>query len=196
LFSRLAAIGIAPYHSRVFLSRLSIDGFVDPDAALTHPDIKLGNHIYLGKEVIAYSDSSGGRVSFGDHTQIYGQCLLRTGQGAGISFGRGTHVQMGCTFVACLSSIDIGDQVEIASGCSFYSFNHGVAPGKLIMEQELESKGPIKIGDGAWLGHGVTVLEGTRIGSGAVVGAGSVVTKDVPDNAIAVGAPAKVIRMR
>jgi acetyltransferase-like isoleucine patch superfamily enzyme len=77
-----------------------------------------------------------------------------------------------------------------------YPYNHGVAPDKPIRQQPLESKGDIIIEDEAWLGVGVTVLDGVRIGKGAVVGAGSVVTKDIPEGAIAFGVPARVIRMR
>ena len=50
--------------------------------------------------------------------------------------------------------------------------------------------------DYAWLGVGVIVLSGVRIGKGAVVGAGSVVTRDIPDGGVAVGVPARVIKMR
>jgi acetyltransferase-like isoleucine patch superfamily enzyme len=60
----------------------------------------------------------------------------------------------------------------------------------------LQSKGSIVIGDEAWLGFGVIVLGGVRIGEGAVIGAGSVVTQDVPDGAIAMGVPARVVKMR
>lgn len=56
--------------------------------------------------------------------------------------------------------------------------------------------GPIIIEDDVWLGYGVIVLSGVRIGRGAIIGAGSVVTKDVPAGAIAVGMPARVMRMR
>ena len=52
------------------------------------------------------------------------------------------------------------------------------------------------MGDDAWLGYGVIVLDGVRIGKGAVVGAGSVVTEDIPDGGIAVGVPARVVKMR
>lgn len=53
---------------------------------------------------------------------------------------------------------------------------------------------PIKIGNGCWLGGGVIVLPGVTIGDGSVIGAGSVVTKDIPENSLAVGNPCHVIR--
>ena len=71
-----------------------------------------------------------------------------------------------------------------------------MAKGEIIKRQPLTTRGGIKIGDDAWLGVGVIVLDGVSIGSGAVIGAGSVVTADVPDNAIAVGNPARVISSR
>jgi acetyltransferase-like isoleucine patch superfamily enzyme len=61
-----------------------------------------------------------------------------------------------------------------------------------MLEQGLYSKGPVVIGDDVWLGAGVIVLDGAEIGTGAIVGAGAVVTKNLPNYAIAVGAPAAV----
>ena len=58
------------------------------------------------------------------------------------------------------------------------------------------TKGPLKIGNSAWIGDSVIILSGVVIGNGAVIGAGSVVTKSIPDYAIAVGNPAKVIKYR
>jgi len=54
----------------------------------------------------------------------------------------------------------------------------------------------VSIGHDVWIGHGAIVLPGRRIGSGAVIGAGAVATKDIPDYAIAVGNPARVLRQR
>lgn len=53
---------------------------------------------------------------------------------------------------------------------------------------------PITIGNGCWLGGGVIVLPGVTIGEGCMIGAGSVVTKDIPENSLAVGNPCRVIR--
>jgi acetyltransferase-like isoleucine patch superfamily enzyme len=95
-----------------------------------------------------------------------------------------------------VAPIRIGDRVEIAARCAFFSYDHGMVAGQPIVDQPLTSKGEISIGDEAWLGYGVIVLSGVRIGKGAVIGAGSVVTHDVPDGAVATGVPARVIKMR
>jgi acetyltransferase-like isoleucine patch superfamily enzyme len=97
---------------------------------------------------------------------------------------------------AHISDIEIGKNVEIAASCGFYPYNHGIEPGAVIMDQPLESTGGIFIGDGAWLGYRVTVLQNVTIGAGAVIAAGSVVSRDIPANAIAAGVPAKVLRYR
>ena len=55
---------------------------------------------------------------------------------------------------------------------------------------------PVEIADGAWLGENAVVLPGVRIGRGAVIGANSVVNIDVPDGGVAVGVPARIIRVR
>ena len=62
--------------------------------------------------------------------------------------------------------------------------------------QLLQTKRSIIVNDDVWLGHGAVVLEGVQIGKGAVIGSGTVVNRDIPDNAIAVGIPARIIGMR
>ncbi len=64
-----------------------------------------------------------------------------------------------------------------------------------VIDQPRTSRG-IELGDNVWLGAGAKVLDGVRIGSGSVVGAGAVVTADLPEGAVAVGVPAKVVRRR
>lgn len=55
---------------------------------------------------------------------------------------------------------------------------------------------PIKIGNDVWIGANVLILDGVKIGNGAILGAGAVITKNIPDYAIAVGVPAKVVKYR
>jgi len=63
-------------------------------------------------------------------------------------------------------------------------------------KRKLHSKGPIEIGERCWLGENVVVLSGVKIGNGTTVGANSVVTRDLPENCVAAGVPAKVIKMK
>ena len=97
---------------------------------------------------------------------------------------------------AGLASIRIGSGVLIGPNCAVYSYDHGTGPDTSIRQQPLTTKGDVHIGDDSWLGFGVIVLSVVRIGKGAVIGAGSVVTSDIPDNAVAIGIPARVVKMR
>ena len=65
-----------------------------------------------------------------------------------------------------------------------------------MMEQGFEAELLVCIGDDVWIGDRVLILPGVHIGNGCIIAAGAVVTKDVPDYAIAAGVPAQVIRMR
>ena len=83
----------------------------------------------------------------------------------------------------------------IGPHCYLTDANHGMQAGLPIQRQPMET-GDVILGDDVWLGAGVIVLTGVRIGRGTIVGAGSVVTSDLPENAIAVGVPARVVRQR
>ncbi|EIJ1651687.1 hypothetical protein LH909_004307 [Escherichia coli] len=84
----------------------------------------------------------------------------------------------------------------IAAYSCFYSFNHGVVLNTIPMKnQPLEKKG-IKIKNDVWIGAHSVILDGVTINDGAVVAAGAVVTKDVPENAIVAGVPAKILKYR
>ncbi|HET7539206.1 MAG TPA: hypothetical protein VFK05_05020 [Polyangiaceae bacterium] len=86
----------------------------------------------------------------------------------------------------------IGDRVRIGHDVSLLTVDHRVGPEE--MRSGERRFGPIEIGDGAWLASRVVVLPGIRIGAGSIVAAASVVTRDIPPNTLAVGAPARVVR--
>ena len=196
LAARMACLDSPPYHGRAYLADLVEKGFVAPGASINHGGLRLGKNVYLGDNNVISRGHGGGEVWLEDRVQIYGDTFIETGAGGSIRIGEGTHIQPGCHLHAYIEEINIGRQVEIAPGCGFYCYDHGIEPGIPIMEQPLTSKGGIIIGDGAWLGYRATVLQGVKIGAGAVIAAGSVVVRDIPDNAIAAGVPAKVIRYR
>jgi acetyltransferase-like isoleucine patch superfamily enzyme len=68
--------------------------------------------------------------------------------------------------------------------------------GRVPVKSQPLTKVGISIGDDVWIGCGVTVLDGVKIGDGCVVGAGAVVTRTLPNYSLAVGVPARVIRIR
>lgn len=122
--------------------------------------------------------------------------------GCNISMGSNVSVNMNCTFVDC-NKITIGNHVLIASNVQIYTATHPVElADRLTPNWSMESGGyfcrtyalPVTIGDGCWIGGGVIILPGVTIGEGTVIGAGSVVTKDIPENCVAVGNPCRVIR--
>lgn len=91
--------------------------------------------------------------------------------------------------------IEVGAKAMFGPFCYITDADHSYEPGKAVMDQPMRSQAVV-IGEEAWLGAHVVVLPGVRIGRGAVIGANSIVNRDIPDNAIAVGAPARVVRMR
>ena len=90
------------------------------------------------------------------------------------------------------AKVKFGDNVFIAPDCGFHTAGHPIDAGR--RNQGLEYAWPITVGSNVWIGAGVQVCPGVTIGSNVVIGAGSVVTKDIPDNVVAVGNPCRVLR--
>lgn len=98
--------------------------------------------------------------------------------------------------------IEIGNNVLFGSKVYVTDHGHGIyssesvhsSPEEPPTERKLDSDKELIIGDNVWVGDNVTILPNVHIGNGCVIGSNSVVTKDIPDNCIAVGIPAKVIK--
>ncbi len=194
--NRMASMLAPPYYGRCYLARLSPKGYIAPSAIVHHNSVHFGRNVFIGDRVVIYQDKGGGPVELGERVHVYGETFIQTGSGGGLKIGDHSHIHPRCQFSAYKSNIHIGNEVQIAPNCAFYPYNHGIEQKKLIQKQPLHSKGDIIVGDDAWLGFGVIVLDGVTIGRGAVVGAGSVVTDDIIDEGIAVGTPARVVKMR
>ncbi|MBE9179522.1 acyltransferase [Oculatella sp. LEGE 06141] len=126
-----------------------------------------------------------------------GVVLLCSGEATStpkIHIGAHTYINRN-TFIDASFSITIGQHCGIGPGCYITDHDHGYVELLPPLSQPLISQ-PTHIGNQVWIGANVTILKGVTIGNDAVIGAGSVVTKDIPERAIAVGVPAKVIRYK
>ena len=163
---------------------------------LRHPNrIALGDRVALDDGSLLDASGSDQGITLGNDVIISRNCVIQA-KTAAVSIGDRTDI--GCNVVITSSGgIQIGQSVLIAGNCYIgggrYSMERTDIP---MMEQGIYTKGPVIIEDDVWLGAGAIVLDGVRIGQGCVVGAGAVVTQDLPNYAIAVGTPAKVIKQR
>ena len=114
---------------------------------------------------------------------------FHTDCGKNIHIGTHVFINMGCKFQD-QGGILIADGALIGHNVVLATLNHAMSPddrGTMIPK-------PIHIGRNVWIGSNATVLPGVTIGDGAIIAAGAVVTKDVPENTIVGGVPAKIIR--
>ncbi|WP_185285946.1 sugar O-acetyltransferase [Chryseobacterium indologenes] len=111
--------------------------------------------------------------------------------GYNIEVGENFYANHNLIILDC-AKVKFGDNVFIGPNCSFYTAGH---PLDVQQRNEgLEYAHPITVGNNVWFGGNVVVLPGVSIGNNSVIGAGSVVTKDIPDNVVAVGNPCKIIK--
>ncbi len=92
--------------------------------------------------------------------------------------------------------LTIGDNTIIAQYFSAHPENHNFDDKNTLIKSQGTTRKAISIGSDCWIGAKVTILSGVSIGDGCVIGAGSVVSKNIPENSIAVGVPAKVVAIR
>ena len=103
--------------------------------------------------------------------------------------------------IGSVKSVKIGNNVLMASKIFISDHNHGfygnnnihTSP-EIIPSRREMFQSDVEIGDNVWIGEFVSILPGSKIGNGCVIGANSVVNSIIPQNSIAVGAPAKVVK--
>ena len=137
--------------------------------------IFLGDHVYVAAmtclAAMPHTGATECRLEIGDGTQI----------------GRFNHIY-------ATSRITIGQRVLTGNNVYISDNLHAFRDvSRAILDQPVRQVGAVTIGDGAWLGQNVCVI-GATVGRNCVVGANSVVTSDIPDFCVAVGAPARIIR--
>lgn len=124
-----------------------------------------------------------------DHT-LWMQPPFYCDYGSNIELGRNVYFNFNCV-VLDVCKVSVGDHSFFGPAVQIYTGTH---PLNHIDRRSEEYGAPVTIGDDVWVGGGSIILPGVTIGNRVVIGAGSVVTKDIPDDVIAVGNPCRVLR--
>ncbi len=177
--------------------------------SLTYPLFSILNRvIYLVlarsrcKNVIPINTQFDGRISilgtgnivFGEYCRIGKNVTFETQESGEIILGNFVRINQG-TIIVAREKVTISHDSLIGEYCSIRDANHGLEKSQLIRTQT-HAIAPILIEENVWIGRGTAVLKGVSISKNAVIGANSVVTKNVIENSINVGNPARFIRER
>jgi maltose O-acetyltransferase len=122
--------------------------------------------------------------------KLYVEPPFHCDYGYNIYSGENVYFNVNCVVLDTMK-ITIGDNVFFGPGVHVYTATH---PLDAEARRTVENSKPVSIGNDCWIGGNTVICPGVTIGNGVTIGAGSVVTKDIPDNTLAVGNPAKVIR--
>lgn len=174
LFDRLLQKIIRSYRKAVFRKKIKCphkNFTLVGKVTLINTNIKLGNNVTIYPDVMFFGD---GDIVIGDNVDIGKDTIIYSSSGGGIK---------------------IEDNTVIAAQCYIIDMDHGIKADKLISSQG-NSVAEVVIGKDVWLAANVTILKGSRINDGAVIGAKSLVKGEIPQNAVAVGVPAKIIKFR
>jgi acetyltransferase-like isoleucine patch superfamily enzyme len=176
---------------------------------------KVGKNVIFGENIVLRHPR---KVFIGDNVTIDSNCVLdaKGEDNEGIFIGNGVFVGRNSILSCKNGSIYLKDHVNIGFNCEIMSassvtigektliaaYTYIIGGGheyslidKAVLDQGRTSRG-VELGNSVWLGAGVKVLDGVKIGHNTIIGAGAVVTKDIPENSIAVGNPAQVKKKR
>jgi acetyltransferase-like isoleucine patch superfamily enzyme len=112
-----------------------------------------------------------------------------------VSIGSKTVMGQECT-ISAYQHVSIGRECIIADRVMLIDFDHGVVEVERPIRLQGIYKRDVRVGSNVWMGYGSCILRGVSVGHNSIVGTNAVVTRDVPENAVVGGVPARVLRMR
>lgn len=143
--------------------------------------ISVGDNCYVGKGTFLTAWDQYRDVKFQPKITI----------GNNVSIGEDCHI-------SAINNVEIGDSVLFGKKVTISDNSHGKSELNSLQlppkDREMHSNGPVIIEEGVWIGDKVSILANVRIGKNSIIGANAVVTKDIPENTIAAGIPAIVIK--
>ena len=135
-----------------------------------------------------------GQIELGRWSWLGHGTKIRCHEGV-VSIGAKTVLGQECT-ISAYQHVSIGRECVIADRVMLIDFDHGVVETERPVRLQGIYKRDVRVGHNCWIGYGACILRGVTVGDNAIVGTSTVITKDVPDNAVVAGAPARVLRMR
>jgi acetyltransferase-like isoleucine patch superfamily enzyme len=166
------------------------------NVVLRHPHkIRIADNVVIDDNCLLDAKGEGNRgISIGSGVFIGRNSILSCKNGD-IDLADGANIGFNCE-VFSASRVAIGRDTLLAAYCYVIGGDHDFSdPAAAVLMQGRKSDG-VAIGAGAWLGAGAKILDGVTIGDRAIVGAGAVVREAVPEGAIAVGIPARIVGQR
>jgi acetyltransferase-like isoleucine patch superfamily enzyme len=133
-------------------------------------------------------------VTLGRWSWLGHGCKVRAHEGT-VSIGAKSVLGQECT-ISSYQHVSIGRECIVADRVMLIDFDHGMVETERPIRNQGIYMRDVNVGHNVWIGYGACILRGVTVGHNSVVGTNAVVTKDVPDNAVVGGVPAKLIRMR
>ena len=155
--------------------------------------LKLDGLAFIGPKVVLQIGGNA-EIRLGRWSWLGHGTKIRCHEGV-VYIGAKTVLGQECT-ISAYQHVSIGRECVIADRVMLIDFDHGVVEVERPIRLQGIYKRDVRVGNNVWIGYGACILRGVTVGDNAVIGTNAVVTKDVPDNAIVGGVPARVIRMR
>jgi|SRR5271157_616830 len=152
-------------------------------------DIEAGRGTVIRE--LKYLSTDFGPIRIGHHCVINALALAGP-----IEIGNNTLVNLHSDISGRDFKVAIGNDVLIAPRVSIIASTHNYQKKDQLIRFQGTSGGDVVIGDDVWIGSNAVILPGVHIGNGAVIGANAVVNRDIPEYALAVGVPTKIIDYR
>jgi acetyltransferase-like isoleucine patch superfamily enzyme len=143
---------------------------------------------------VKFEIGRGAKVRLGRWCWIGHGTKIRAHEGV-VEIGAKTVLGQECT-ISSFQHVSIGRECIVADRVMLIDFDHGVVETERPVRHQGIYKRDVRVGHNVWVGYGACFLRGATVGDNAIVGTLSVVTRDVPENAVVGGVPARVLRMR
>ena len=143
---------------------------------------------------VSFEIGKGAKVHLGRWSWIGHGTKIRAHEGE-VVIGAKTVLGQECT-ISSFQHVAIGRECIVADRVMLIDFDHGVVEVERPIREQGIYKRDVRVGNNVWIGYGACFLRGVTVGDNCIVGTSTVVTKDVPDNAVVGGVPARILRMR